>query len=151
MQNHNRPAAQNPQHFVGYQQPNASHSTVNGNQANQSYGSQVANQQPQRYHQQNGKYYHPSVSHHQHSYNGRQGPQHVVRMNAHRYVMNAQANQQQYQGFGQQQLMQHPQGGYYNNQQQNNCQQQYPLMQSNQIISGTDALVNKNEQVVKYF
>jgi len=175
---YNTTPTQNPQYSTGYQQLNQpSYSTLNGNQANQMYNSQVSNQQTQRYHQQNngGQHHNPNVSNYQNTavqgyglqpYNqvlDQQPQTHYPKIKDHQFynpnilnhqhgfaanqgqqnVMNTQANQQQYQGFSQQQLMQHPNSGYYDQ------QQQYSLIQNHQRITKTDVAVNKSKKIYK--
>jgi len=96
---------------------------------------QVLNQQHQTiYHQNiNDQYYHPNVSHQQDNFAANQGQQHVL---------NSQAIQQHYQGFGRQQLVQYPHSGHYNN-------QQYSLMQNPQRSMDTDVAVNSNRKIHK--
>ena len=62
-------------------------------------------------------------------------------MNTQQNVMNTQANQQQYQGFSQQQLVQHPKSGYYDQ------QLQHPLIENPQMSNKTDEAVNSNRKV----
>jgi len=175
---YNTTPTQNPQYYTSYQQVNQpSYSTFDGNQANQSYNSQVTNQQPQMYHQKNNggqyhnpnvsnyqntsvqgyglqpvdqvnnyypqthypqnnndQYYDPNILNHQHGFAANQGQQHVL---------NSQAIQQHYQGFGQQQLLQHSHNGYYNN------QQQHQLIANPQISNKTGEAVNNNTKIYK--